>query len=76
MSVPKTIDGIAVHASITGDRIVEAVERHNTTLDNPGFCLACGADADGCEPDMERGECEACGEEAVYGADELLIRIF
>jgi hypothetical protein len=67
MALPK------IHPSITEDRIVEALERASRTLDNPGFCLACGEDADGCEPDMRRGECEACGARAVYGAEEVLI---
>jgi hypothetical protein len=64
-----------MHPSITEDRIVEAVERHNTSLDNPGFCIACGEDAEGCEPDMRRSECEHCGKRAVYGAEELLMEI-
>jgi hypothetical protein len=62
-----------VHASITSDRVCEAVERHLTSLDNPGFCLACGADAEGVEPDAEGYECEICEEPAVWGADQLLI---
>jgi hypothetical protein len=68
------IGGYKVHASITTDRICEAVERHMTSLDNPGFCISCGEEADGCEPDAEGHECESCGEPAVYGADDLLIR--
>ena len=61
-----------IHPSITSARIVEAVERQMTSLDNPGFCLACGHEADGCEPDAERYECEACGARRVYGAEQLL----
>jgi hypothetical protein len=67
------IDGYAIHPSVTVDRIVAAVEQYNTTLDNPGICISCGADADGCEPDARKYECEICGEPAVYGAEELLI---
>lgn len=62
-----------VHSSITQDRVMDAVQRHMTTLDNPGFCTACGAEADGVEPDARKYECEACGEHRVYGADELLM---
>ena len=39
----------------------------------PGFCLACGAEADGCEPDARKYECEVCGERKVYGIEELLM---
>jgi hypothetical protein len=62
-----------IHPSITLERVMEAVERYNTTLDNPGFCLACGADADGVEPDARGYECEICGAAKVYGAEELLL---
>jgi hypothetical protein len=65
----------SIHSSITTERVCEAVERYNTTLDNPGFCLACGADADGVEPDARQYECEICGEEQVYGAEEVLMMI-
>ena len=63
------------HPSITRDRVFDAVERHQTSLDNPGFCLACGTDIEGVEPDARRYECEACGERSVYGAEELLFRL-
>jgi hypothetical protein len=59
------------HASVTCSRITDAIARHHTTLDNPGICLACGADAEGCEPDACEYTCEVCGECAVYGAEEL-----
>lgn len=62
-----------VHPSITADRITDAVERQMTTLDNPGFCLACGNEQEGCEPDARKYECEACGARRVYGAEILLL---
>ena len=62
-----------MHPSITDDRIIEACERRNTSLDNPGFCIKCGADAEGVEPDAEKYTCESCGAAAVYGAEQLLI---
>jgi hypothetical protein len=62
-----------MHKSITLERVMAAVEAEMTTLDNPGFCTCCGADADGCEPDARNYECEMCGEPAVYGAAELLM---
>jgi hypothetical protein len=60
-----------IHSSITQDRIIEACEADDCL----GFCTACGADAYGVEPDARRYECEACGARAVYGAEELLLRI-
>lgn len=65
-----------LHPTITPDRIVDAVKRHRHTLDDPGFCAACGADAEGVEPDARRYRCDQCGELAVYGAEELLILTF
>lgn len=59
-------------ASLTVERIREAVERSLTSIDNPGFCVACGSEQDGCEPDAEGYECEACGEPTVSGAATLL----
>jgi len=66
---------IKIHPSITSDRITEAVQRGHSSLDNPGLCVICGADADGCEPDARRYECEACGERGVFGAEELFLRL-
>jgi len=62
----------SIHPSITASRVLAAVERHNTDLDDPGFCLACGADAEGVEPDARKYTCEACDTPSVYGAEEVL----
>jgi hypothetical protein len=42
--------------------------------DNSGWCVACGEEACGVEPDAAEYECESCGQRAVYGAEELLVR--
>lgn len=60
-----------MHSSITLKRVMNACHRRMTTLDNPGFCIACGKSQDGCEPDARRYTCESCGKKAVYGSDEL-----
>lgn len=62
-----------MHPSVTADRVCEAVKRRMTTLDNPGFCVACGEEADSCEPDARNYKCEHCGKRKVFGADELLL---
>ena len=38
-----------------------------------GFCLACGADAECCEPDTRRRKCEQCQQLKVYAFEELLM---
>lgn len=41
--------------------------------DDEGRCLACEAEAFGVEPDARKYKCEECGENKVYGMEELLI---
>jgi hypothetical protein len=53
---------------LTPDRIIRAVEED----DNTGFCIKCGFEQGGCEPDARRYPCESCGEKKVFGAQELL----
>jgi predicted RNA-binding Zn-ribbon protein involved in translation (DUF1610 family) len=62
-----------MHPSITERMVMAACERYRMTLDNPGICVSCGNEQGGVEPDARRYECEACGDHAVYGAEELLL---
>jgi hypothetical protein len=64
-----------VHESVTQERVMEAIEASMVGLENPGFCIACGADHDECEPDARGYECYECGEHKVYGAEELLCTV-
>lgn len=63
------------HPSVTPMRVVDGARRQKMTLDDPGFCLACGHEQGGCEPDARNYECEACGEPQVYGAEELMLQV-
>ena len=54
---------------VTLEQIIDAIESD----DNIGFCLACGEEAFGVEPDARGYLCEVCGATKVYGAEELLI---
>ena len=38
-----------------------------------GFCVECGAERDCCDPDARNYDCEDCGENAVFGAEELIV---
>lgn len=58
---------------LTRSRVVSAVSRAMIGLDSPGFCLACGAEQDGCEPDARQLACDECSALQVYGAEEILL---
>ena len=62
-----------LHPKITFEKVENAINRSNTTCDNPGFCLACGEENEGIEPDGEGGECEACGAMKVMGAEQIIL---
>ena len=62
-----------IHPSVTSDRVLALAESEAYGLENPGICLSCGEEADGCEPDARGYECEGCGEKAVYGAAEIMV---
>lgn len=64
-----------MHPSLTYEVIHDAVWRRVMTLDNPGFCITCGNEQGGCEPDARGYTCESCGTPTVYGADELLLEV-
>lgn len=51
------------------DDVMAAIERD----DGSGFCLACGEEAYGVEPDARNYRCASCGELEVFGAEEILI---
>lgn len=54
---------------IDTDQLIEAIEAD----EGIGFCLACGDEAYGVEPDARKYKCESCGEMRVYGAEEILL---
>ena len=41
--------------------------------DGHGFCLACGWDQPEVEPDARKYKCDHCGEDKVYGIEELAL---
>lgn len=53
------------------DLIMDAVASDS----NIGFCVACGSEHYGVEPDARKYKCEECGKRAVYGAEELLLML-
>lgn len=51
------------------DRVLESIQDDEQV----GFCINCGEERSGCEPDARKYECEGCGKSAVYGAEELIL---
>lgn len=62
---------ISVH--ITEDKLLQAVEASMFGMESQGFCVACGAEHEGVEPDAENYECHTCGEDKVFGAEQILL---
>lgn len=60
---------------LTKDDIIEACNRRLASLDNPGFCLACGEEVEGVEPDARGYKCPMCDEDRVFGAEEILLML-
>lgn len=63
--------GTKAKAKVSIDQVLAAFEAD----DCRGFCLACGAEAYGCEPDARHYLCESCGAHSVYGAEEILLHM-
>jgi hypothetical protein len=56
---------------VTMEQVTEAIESGG----HVGFCLGCGAEVDGVEPDARHYKCENCDAALVFGAEELLLMI-
>ncbi|SEA87551.1 hypothetical protein [Rubrimonas cliftonensis] len=70
-SVPAAAGGLPPGVSL--DDLIDAAQHE----DGVGFCLDCGAENHGVEPDAERYPCESCGALKVYGAEQIaLLTIF
>lgn len=57
------------------DVLEAAVKESMFGMESIGFCLACGADRDGVEPDARNYRCDECGQMAVFGAEEIMLMI-
>lgn len=59
---------IREYAELNVDQIVAAVESDSFV----GFCVLCGEEAYGVEPDAAGYPCSSCHGLGVYGAEELI----
>ena len=58
--------------AVSLDQLLEVIERD----DNIGFCAVCGSEVYGVEPDARAYPCEECRSRGLYGAGELLFRLY
>jgi len=58
---------------LTTEILMDAIERRDTHLDNPGFCIKCGEEHFECEPDARGYKCDSCGTDTVYAPEEILM---
>ena len=51
----------------------EVIEQAIESDEYIGYCLACGSEHEGIEPDAREYLCDQCSSHQVYGAEEILI---
>jgi PHP family Zn ribbon phosphoesterase len=56
-------------------KIVAAANKAMKGLASPGFCVKCGKEYNGIEPDARKYPCAKCGSASVYGAEELVLML-
>lgn len=54
-------------------RMFKVTEEQMLTDRDMGYCIYCGEEAYGVEPDARRYVCDACDKPGVYGLEELLM---
>jgi Zn finger protein HypA/HybF involved in hydrogenase expression len=58
-----------------GEKTMFSLEQiEAASYESTGFCISCHEESGTVEPDARKYACEACGERAVYGADEIIIQ--
>jgi len=64
------VSRLALPEGLTIDEVVDAAQADECA----GFCLGCGDPAeDNVEPDARGYRCGECGENKVYGAEEIVL---
>ena len=67
MTIKRNAEGKIIAKRFQIEDLAHADERQ------VGFCRACGAERDYCEPDARRYRCDECGLHQVFGAQELML---
>ena len=74
--VPSTDNNAAneAHEMKISDELFDEAFRAAQADELAGFCVACGEQFDGLlEPDARNVHCESCGEDQVFGAEEIML---
>jgi hypothetical protein len=63
------------HSIIDTGKPLRLTEEEYSALtgDDMGICRACGTEWEECEPDARAYPCAHCGQQEVYGTEELLM---
>ncbi len=56
-------------------KITAAAVKAMKGLASPGWCVKCGKEHKGIEPDARKYVCAKCGSTSVYGAEELVLML-
>jgi predicted RNA-binding Zn-ribbon protein involved in translation (DUF1610 family) len=64
---------IESYTSKAGEKRFRPVIQSRSEMDDAGLCIACGVEASNVEPDARQYVCETCGENKVYGLEELVV---
>lgn len=57
--------------------VMDLARANSVKLDeNTGFCLVCGAEHYGVEPDTRKYDCKECKKSMVYGAHEIIAMLY
>jgi predicted RNA-binding Zn-ribbon protein involved in translation (DUF1610 family) len=66
---------MVLHESITIHRLESLLAENMFGMGSYGVCNSCGEEQDGIEFDTVEAECATCGENQVYGLEEILLRM-
>lgn len=55
--------------------VYKAAQKAEKGLSSPGWCVKCGKEHKGVEPDARKDPCAKCGSASVYGAEELMMML-
>lgn len=71
MRLTNEVNSTESYTSLDPDEIIELIREDSSC----GVCVKCGYQQYGVEPDARGYQCEDCGQNTVYGAEECLLML-